>query len=138
MGIGHIIVLTDESKEKIRQADYLIEETGVDPWALYHLKNTPSFADPLYGVADLVEQKDDWRHTMNKWFDKYDGKNQWQLINLNSNTERFKLAIENNSQKDCETKVLVDFFGFDLETNCVDVPHIVKFCLSPFLEDVYE
>ena len=131
MGVGHIIILTDESKEKIRQASYLIEEEGFDPWTLYHLKDAPSFADSLYGSASLVEQTDDWRHTMNKWFDQYDGKNRWQLLALNSDTENFKKAIENNSQKDCDTNVTVDFFGFDLETNCVGVPHVVKFAYHP-------
>ena len=131
MGIGHIIVLTKESKKKIRQADFLIEEEGFDPWTLYHLKDTPSFADPLYGSAMLIEQTDDWRHTMNKWFDQYDGKNKWQLLALNSDTEKFQQAVENNSQKDCDTNVIVDFFGFNFETDCVGVPHIVKFAYHP-------
>ena len=131
MGIGHIIVLTDESKEKIRQADYLTEEEGFDPWTLYHLKDPPSLADPIYGFATLIEKEDDWRHKMNKWFDQYDGKNQWQLLALDSDTQTFKTAIENNSQEECETNVVVDFFGFDLQTSCVGVPHVVKFAYHP-------
>ena len=131
MGIGHIIVLTDESKEKIRQADYLIEEEGFNPWTLYHLKDTPSLADPIYGFVTLIEKEGDWRHKMNKWFDQYDGKNQWQLLVLDSDTQNFKTAIENNSQKDCETNVKVDFFGFGLQTSCVGVPHVVKFAYHP-------
>ena len=131
MGIGHIIVFTDESREKIRQADYLIEEQGFDPWTLYHLKSPPSFADPIYGSVELIEKTEDWRHTMNKWFDQYDGQNAWQLIALNSDTENFKTSIENSSEKDCDTNVTVDFFGFDLETNCVGAPHVVKFAYHP-------
>lgn len=127
MGVGHIIILTDESKEKIRQADYLIEEEGYNPWTLYHLKNPPRLADPLYGSAALIKPEDGWKYTMNKWFDKYDGANQWQLVELGSRTKDFKRAIEESFQQDCDISVTVDFFGFDLETSCVGVPHVVKF-----------
>ncbi len=127
MGVGHLILATQESKEKIQKASYLIEDGNYGPWTLYKTKNPPQLIEPLYGSASIIKKTSGWRHKMNEWFDQYNGNHQWQLINVGTDVNNFKQAIESNTQKDCDTNVAVDFFGFDFETNCLHVPHIVKF-----------
>ena len=127
MGVGHLILATQESKEKISKASYLAEDGSYGPWTLYKVKNPPHLIEPLYGSASVIEKTSGWRHKMNEWFDQYNGNHQWQLINLGYDVNNFKQAIESNTQKDCDTNVTVDFFGFDFETNCPHVPHIIKF-----------
>ena len=104
------------------------------PWTLYKMKNPPHLIEPFYGSASIIEKTSDWRHKMNEWFDQYDGDPKWQLINIGSDVNNFKQAIESNTQKDCDTNVTVDFFGFDFETNCSACTSYYQICLSWLLE----
>ena len=127
MGVEHLILATQESKEKMQKASYLIEDGNYGPWTLYKTKSSPQLIEPIYGSASIIEKTKDWRLKMNEWFNQYNGDHNWQLINIGSDVNNFKQAIESNTQKDCDTNVTVDFFGFDFETSCPDVPHIIKF-----------
>lgn len=127
MGVGSLVLVTQKSKEKISKASYLLEDGIYGPWTLYKMRTTPHLAEPLYGSAQIIEKTRGWRHRMNEWFDQYNGNPQWQLIRLNADVGNFKQSIESNHRKDCDINVIADFFGFDLETDCLHIPHIIKF-----------
>ena len=130
MGVESIIALTDEVKAKMREVTWLREGKTYGLWTLYDTTFSTSFLHPLSGTVEVIDRKDSWRKKMNEWFDQYDGQNHWQIVSTGTPVEKFKRAIEHNQQKDCDTDVQVDFFGFDLQTSCVGVPHIVTFAYN--------
>lgn len=130
MGVGQIIAVTDEIKGKLRMLPYLTEDGPYGLWSVYRVKSPPQMIQPLSGTVDLIEKKEDWRYQMNKWFDQHKGQDHWQLVSYGPSVEDFKRAIQTNQQKDCQGQITVDFFGFDLQTNCVGIPHLLKFAYN--------
>ena len=127
MGVGSVI-FEKNKKSEMSKISNLIKVREYGKWLYYRFDNIPRLADPIYGSAEIQPKAKDFRYTMNRWFDKYNGSNHWQIIDLGSNSvKEFQRAIESSSQKYCNIDIQVDFFGFDFVTSCVGSPHILKF-----------
>ena len=127
MGVGSVI-FEKNKKSEMSKISNLIKVKEYGKWLYYRFDHRPRLADPIYGFAEIQPKTKEFRYVMNKWFDEYDGSHQWQIIDLGqSSVMDFKKAIEDNTQKDCDIDVQVDFFGFDFVTSCVGRPHILKF-----------
>ncbi len=126
--VSSIIVITKKVKDSANNYKDLVLHSAHGPYSIYTLKYEPKYATPLTGNASLMEYKNEWRFEAHDWFMNYDGENNWKIVDLPGlNNSEFIEAILSNKVSDCNTKVEVDFNGFEFSTSCPGVPHILKF-----------
>ena len=129
--VDSIIVYTDNPKKDAKFDRNFKFHSDHGPYSIYKLIQTPKYAVPLTGNAFIINYKKDWKLKMYDWFIDYDGSNDWLVVDLPwLDNEKFKSAIESNRIKNCDTNIKVDFDGFDFKTDCVGVPHLLKFAYS--------
>jgi hypothetical protein len=138
MGVGDLILATDETKKLARAVDHLEEKGTFGTWTIFSLRQQPALVEVFRQRPELAPEPD-WRDTFYQWFISYDG-TQPSLISaelLDPGIRRSLESIDESERavweggENCHPSVEVEFNKIVLRTDCPGRAHFLKFNFHP-------
>lgn len=138
MGVGELILVTDEILAQARVSEYLEESGRFGPWYLFRLKTPPDLVE-VFRVHPELSKEVDWKREFFDWFSAYDGSQPMllraeTLSDRDKGTFKMKELIQDTpwiASSHCNPRVEVGFNRMTLITSCPNKAHFLKFAYHP-------
>lgn len=131
LGVGEIILVTDEIKNEAKIADYLEKDGDYGMWSLFKLKEQPSLVGTFNQVPE-ISVGNSFLDRFYTWLKEYTPSSRFIVVNqdnislyLSPSNLEFWIAPST-----CKSSVIVEFNRLRLKTNCPGYAHYLKFAMN--------
>jgi hypothetical protein len=124
LGVSQLILVTDDVVAQADKVPFLEHQKDYGFWHLYNSKLAAPLVEVLEKPPGFLKTRD-FKHEFYDWFLSYQ-KGQSFLIDAKPE-EHEKILSSIHSGKDCHPQVKVDFDVINLQTDCPNQFHILKF-----------
>ena len=132
-GIQDIVLMSEQAKKSAKKVDELKFVFSSGPWEIYSLKKNVQLVEVLNQPYKIIKNKD-WKDFFYEWTVNYNINSTFLIFTSHEHGDKFlknSLEARKVDKGNCNPKVQVSFKGFELNTNCPNTPHLIKFSYHP-------
>ncbi len=137
-GIQDLVLMSDQAKKMAKQVNELTFKFASGPWEIFSLNKKVELVKVFTKPYEILNNKN-WKDSFYQWTKRYN-KDATFIISIahekkiQESFAKIDNALNNSTQlsnKNCNPSIKTSFKGFELNTNCPNTPHFIKFTYHP-------
>jgi hypothetical protein len=132
LGVGSLILMTDDLRNQARKVPELIEGKTFGPWQVFEFRQKPSLVEVLSKPVRWISNND-WKKQFYDWFINYKPGDLFLALDNQeiSSAEKNLIRTSSAGYDECAPCLSVTFNKMKLSTNCPGKPHFLKMAYHP-------